>query len=160
MARTRLKSPGANADNPAVSGQKRTAAQRRAGSRVDRDNRPDLMDYVKLGAQTAGSSPTVEQSSTRDQGKRSQCGGRNAVELHVDSDRTIKSHSKRLVALRWEIHRRLAVIEDLAGRLERHRMALAELEVEERLLVYEMWQESPRKLAAVNDNTKRWRKRQ
>jgi hypothetical protein len=66
---------------------------------------------------------------------------------------------KKLYAVRREIHNRLGRLEKLEGLLATLRMSLAELELRERELTYDLWSKSPTQLAELNESTRRWRRR-
>lgn len=119
------------------------------------DNAPDSMDYVQSGDYPAAASPTVERRSVSRQSKFSQRAPRKLSESLVSGDRIVKN----LYGVRREIHNRLGRIEAMEDRLATAKMALAELEVRERELVFELWQQSPASLEHVNESTRRWRRR-
>lgn len=155
MTRKRLKGSGANADNVQVSAKSQKRSKDRPGTALRRDNRPDSMDYVQSRDRKAPASPNVDGVVNSGQRPRSRKGAHNVAESHESPDLTVKN----LYAVRREIHNRLGRIEAMEGRLATAKMVLAELEVRERELVFDLWAQSPLKLVQTNESTRRWRRR-
>jgi hypothetical protein len=119
------------------------------------DNAPGKMDYVQSRKRAAPSSPKTNSVRKPVQLNRKSSGRSKSAEMQDQDDPT----DKKLYAVRREIHNRLGRLEKLEGLLATLRMSLAELELRERELTFDLWAKSPTQLAELNESTRRWRRR-
>jgi hypothetical protein len=144
-----------HADNVAVMAKNRKPSKRGAGAPARRDNDPAEMDYVQSRKRAAPISPVVNRGGNTGQVKDRSSGARNSGVSRDADDPT----DKQLVAVRREIHNRLGRLQKLQATVTQLLTSLAELEVRERSLVFDLWAAAPSRLAEINDSTRRWRRR-
>ncbi len=144
-----------HADNVAVMAKPRKRPQAGPATRTRADNAPGKMDYVQSRKRAAPISPVVDRGGNTGQVKDRSSGARNSGVSRDADDPT----DKQLIAVRREIHNRLGRLQKLQATVTQLLTSLAELEVRERSLVFDLWAAAPSRLAEINDSTRRWRRR-
>jgi hypothetical protein len=129
------------------------------GTYLRGDNAPGKMDYVQSRKRAAPIPPVVNRGGNTGQEVTMGRAKRKPAKSLAADGQSDNNPAKELYAVRRDLHNRLGRLDRMEAQLATMRQAISELEVRERLLTYLVWEESPSRLAEINESTRRWRRR-